>query len=97
MTPTAHKELQARIDRLTGNKKPRDSTTCRNAHEKDLRDYGLFSGAPDAHGKQDQYVDALLEIVKADNPFARTFHALTATPLQKARAFLAAFETKGTT
>jgi len=96
MTPTTHKELQARIDRLTGNTKPRDSTTCLNAHRKDLRYYGLFSDALDVQEKRTLYVNALLKIVRADNPKATLFDVLNATALQRSRAFLAAFEPKGT-
>lgn len=101
MTPTAHKELQARIDRLTGNKKPRDSTTCLNAHRKDLRDYGLFSDAPDVQEKRTAYEEALSVIVFHEAPEGKKkaclFSALNATALQRSRAFLAAFEPKETT
>ena len=95
MTPAAHKELRARIDRLTGNTWPRDSTTCRNAHWKDLRDYGLFSDAPDVQEKRSLYVAALPKIVRADKPDATVFDVMNATALQRSRAFLAAFEPKG--
>mgnify|MGYP003500524790 CR=1 FL=1 len=104
MTPTAHKELHARIDRLTGNTKPRDSTTCLNAHRKDLRDYGLMPGKAAEmqmadllalQERQHRFTDALIAQVRKDNPHAITFDVVNATALQRSRAFLAAFEPKG--